>query len=336
MGVTSGNRPAEFAEPARAASGNTRRSRALPLSAPHAAVLADYTAALEHTPLADSTKAKYVSRLRGYLAWLADQAEAGALDGDPLTDAVAVTGAVRDFRRHLKNGRRAPNTIDTYLSAIDDFYARRGLGKPRARRERDTRRTAPRALDAPRARRYIRHVQLTAPPRDKAIALLPYLAGLRISEVVGLDLADVRLSARKGELRIRGKGRDGGKIRLLPIHADLRQALTDWLTARPGWKGAGTHTALFLNHRGGRLSDRAARVIITGLGDAVGLDGDPTEPFSPHVLRHTFATQLIRDGKDPILVAELLGHGSLDTTRRYALPSEADKAAALDALITDH
>lgn len=328
--------PSGIAEPAGVASGNTRRSRAVPLSAPHAAVLADYTAALERAPLADSTKTKYASRLRGYLAWLADQAVAGALDGDPLSDPVAATGAVLDFRRHLKNGRRAPNTIDTYLSALDDFYARRGLGKPQARRERDARRTAPRALDARRARRYIRHVQLTASPRDKAIALLPYLAGLRISEVVGLDLADVRLSARKGELRIRGKGRDGGKIRMLPVHPDLRQALADWLEARSAWKGAATHTAVFLNHRGGRLSDRAARDIITGLGDAVGLGDDPTEPFSSHVLRHTFATQLIRDGKDPILVAELLGHGSLDTTRRYALPSEADKEAALDALITDH
>ncbi|MFI7225205.1 tyrosine-type recombinase/integrase [Nonomuraea angiospora] len=308
----------------------------MPLSAPHAAVLADYTAALEHAPLADSTKTKYASRLRGYLAWLSGQADAGALNGDPLNDPVAATGAVRDFRRHLKNGRRAPNTIDTYLSAIDDFYARHGLGKPQAGRERDTRRTAPRALDARRARRYLRHVQLTASPRDKAIALLPYYAGLRISEVVGLDLTDVRLSARKGELRIRGKGRDAGKIRLLPVHPDLRQALADWLATRTGWKGAGTHTAVFLNHRGGRLSDRAAREIITGLGDAIGLGDDPTEPFSPHVLRHTFATQLIRDGKDPILVAELLGHSSLDTTRRYALPTEADKAAALDALITDH
>ncbi|MER6008860.1 tyrosine-type recombinase/integrase [Nonomuraea angiospora] len=333
--MTSGNTPSEITEPAGAVSGNTRRSRAVPLPAPHAAVLADYTAALERAPLADSTKTKYASRLRGYLAWLAGQADAGALDGDPLNDPVAATGAVRDFRRHLKNGRRAPNTIDTYLSAIDDFYARRNLGKPQARRERDTRRTAPRALNARRTRRYLRHVQLTASPRDKAIALLPYYTGLRISEVVDLDLADLRLSARKGELRIRGKGRDAGKIRLLPVHPDLRQALTDWLAARTDWKGAGTHTAVFLNHRGGRLSDRAARAIITGLGDAVGLNDDPTEPFSPHVLRHTFATQLIRDGKNPILVAELLGHGSLDATRRYALPTEADKAAALDALITD-
>ncbi|GGO71843.1 tyrosine-type recombinase/integrase [Nonomuraea cavernae] len=333
--MTSGNTPVEISQPSGTASGNTSRSRAVALPGPYAAILAAYGTALQRSPLADSSKTKYVSRLRGYLAWLADQADAGALDGDPLTDPIAATGAVRDFRRHLKNGRRAPNTIDTYLSAIDDFYTRRGLGKPQARRERDARRTAPRALDSRRARRYVRHVQLTAGPRDKALALLPYFAGLRIAEVVGLDLTDVRLSARKGELRIRGKGRDGGKIRHLPIHPDLRQALTDWLQARAGWNGADS-TAVFLNQRGGRLSDRAARDIITGLGEACGINDDPTEPFGPHVLRHTFATQLIRDGKDPILVAELLGHGSLDTTRRYALPTEADKQAALDALITDH
>jgi integrase/recombinase XerC len=333
--VTSGNAPVEISQPSGTASGNTSLSRAVALPGPYAAFLAAYATALQRSPLTDSSKTKYVSRLRGYLAWLADQADAGALDGDPLTDPIAATGAVRDFRRHLKNGRRASNTIDAYLSAIDDFYARRGLGKPQARRERDARRTAPRALDSRRARRYVRHVQLTAAPRDKALALLPYFAGLRIAEVVGLDLTDVRLSARKGELRIRGKGRDGGKIRHLPVHPDLRQALTDWLQARAGWKGADS-TAVFLNQRGGRLSDRAARDIITGLGEACGINDDPAEPFGPQVLRHTFATQLIRDGKDPILVAELLGHGSLDTTRRYALPTEADKQAALDALITDH
>jgi integrase/recombinase XerC len=316
-------------------SGNISRSRAVPLPGPYAVVLDQYAAALDDSPLAVSSKTKYLSRVRGYLAWLAGQAEAGVLDGDPLTDSTAVTGAVRDFRRHLKNGRRAPNTIDTYLSALDDLYSRRGMGKPQARRERDSHPTAPRALDERRARRYVRHVQHAAGPRDKAIALLPYFAGLRISEVVGLDLADVRLSARDGELRIRGKGRDDGKIRLLPVHPDLRQILHDWLETRP-WNGTTDSNAVFLNQRGGRLTDRAARDIITRLGQAAGVNDDPAEPFGPHVLRHTFATQLIRDGKDPILVAELLGHGSLDTTRRYALPTESNKAAALGALITDH
>lgn len=122
-----------------------------------------YGIALERSPLADSSKTKYQSRLRGYLIWLAD-ADADALDGDPPTESIAATGAVRDFRRHLKNGRRAPNTIDTYLSAIDDFYARRGLGKPQAQRERDSRRTAPAATSSsppPRATNLWRCCRIT-------------------------------------------------------------------------------------------------------------------------------------------------------------------------------
>ncbi|WP_066367016.1 tyrosine-type recombinase/integrase [Herbidospora mongoliensis] len=295
-------------------SGKTR-SRAVPLSAAHTTVLADYAAALTTAPLAGSTQDKYVSRLRGYLSWLAQE----TFEGDPLTDAAAASLAVRAFRHHLKDAHRAPTTIDTYLSALDDFYARRGVGKPQAGRERDPRRQAPRSLDAQRVRRYLAQVRHTATPRDRAIALLPYLAGLRISEVVGLDLTDVRTD---------GLGVRGGKARLVPVHPELRQVLTGWLEVRAGWKGASVDPALFLNHRGFRLSDRAARDIITGFAD-------PDDPFSPLVLRHTFATQLIRDGKDPIVVAELLGLESLDSTRRYGLPVKTDREAVLNSLITD-
>ncbi|MFD0884194.1 hypothetical protein ACFQ08_06475, partial [Streptosporangium algeriense] len=136
--MTSGNSLSEIAEPAGESSGNTTRSRAVPLPGSYATILTEYVTALGRSPLADSTKTKYASRLRGYLAWLAGQTDAGALDGGPLTDPIAATDAVHGFRHHLKNSRRAPNTIDTYLSAIDDFYARRGLGKPQAHRELDS------------------------------------------------------------------------------------------------------------------------------------------------------------------------------------------------------
>ncbi|MDF5756242.1 tyrosine-type recombinase/integrase [Spongiactinospora sp. TRM90649] len=333
--MTSGNPASDSTPPRVAAPGNTRRSRAVPLPDPQAAVLAEYAVALRHAPLTDSTKEKYISRLRGYLAWLADRAAGETLPGDPLTDSAAAAGAVLGFHRHLKDNNRASSTIDTYLSAIDDFYARSGLGRPGARRERDARPAPPRVLDTGPIRHYLRHVGVAASPRDRAIALLPYYAGLRISEVVGLDMADVRLQTGKGELRIRGKGRDHGKVRLVPVHPDLGGALADWSRTRAQWKGADTHDAVFLNHRGARLSDRAAREIITGLGAAAGLGDDHAGPLSPLVLRHTFAARLIRDGNDPILVAELLGHGSLDTTRRYVQSTEADREALLDALVTE-
>ena len=83
------------------------------------------------------------------------------------------------------------------------------------------------------------------------------------------------LSTRKGSLRVRGKGRDGGKLRELPLtRPELRTALTNWLDQRPSWPHAQDSPALLLNRRGGRLSDRAARTIITDLGEHVGLGAD--------------------------------------------------------------
>jgi site-specific recombinase XerD len=102
-----------------------------------------------------------------------------------------------------------------------------------------------------------------------------------ISEAVGLDVDDARLSARKGVLRILGKGE---KVREVPIHTQLRRDLTLWLEERPGWPGADVTPALFLNQRGGRLSVRGARDVVATLADAASQEDETTA----HVLRHTF------------------------------------------------
>jgi len=77
------------------------------------------------------------------------------------------------------------------------------------------------------------------------------------------------------------------------------------------------------------------RTIIGRLGDLAGLGDDPLQPFGPHVLRHTFGTQLVRAGVDLVTVAELLGHARLETTRVYTRPTKADRERALDVLLTD-
>jgi site-specific recombinase XerD len=244
--------------------------------------------------------------------------------------------AVRDYRAHLKAIRRSsPATINTTLAALGDFYQRRGLGAPAARREDLPQRDAPRALGEREARHFLRAVEQEPSARDRAVALLPYYAGLRGSEVVRLDVVDVRLSARRGELRVLGKGQDGGKPRTVPLHAELRTALQAWLEERSSWPAAGDTPALLLNRRGGRLSDRSARAIIDRLGELAGLDADLLEPFAPHVLRHTFGTQLVRAGVDLITVAELMGHARLETTRIYTLPTKGDRERALDVLLVD-
>ena len=117
-------------------------------------------------------------------------------------------------------------------------------------------RHAPKALE-PRAKlRYLRAVEACPRARDRAIALLPLYAGTRIAEIGALDVTDVRLSARKGELHLIGKGE---KSRTVPVHPKLREALAAWLAERPSKTGADS-AALFISGQGGHQDDhRRAR-----------------------------------------------------------------------------
>jgi site-specific recombinase XerD len=167
-------------------------------------------------------------------------------------------------------------------------------------------------------------VQGCRSPRDEALALIPFYAGARIAETVALDVDDVRLSARKGILRIYGKGE---RVREVPIHPELRKALSDWLEERRDWPGAKDGPALFLNQRGHRLSAKGAHDVITGIADRGGLDDHVTA----HVLRHSFATTLVRGGTDLVIAAELLGHARLETTRVYTRPTAEDRSSRQSA-----
>jgi site-specific recombinase XerD len=157
---------------------------------------------------------------------------------------------------------------------------------------------------------------------------VPFYAGTRIAETVALDVDDVQLSARKGVLRVVGKGQ---RRREIPIHPQLRRALSDWLAERVDWPEATQSPALFLNRRGGRLTARGAHDVITGISARAGLDDQVTA----HVLRHSFATTLVRGGTDLVIAAELLGHARLETTRAYTRPSAEDRAKAVALMPVD-
>jgi integrase/recombinase XerD len=223
--------------------------------------------------------------------------------------------------------KRKPATVNNALAAVDDLYVRLGLGPANAKRAQIPD-AAPRALGERAQTRYLRAVQARSSPRDRALALIPFYAGARISETVALDLDDVRLSARKGVLRILGKG---DRVREVPIHHTLREALEDWKNERKDWAGADESPALFLNQRGGRLSAKGAHDVITGIAARAGLD----EHVTAHVLRHSFATTLVRGQTDLVVAAELLGHARLETTRLYTRPSAEDRAKAIDLLPVD-
>ena len=151
--------------------------------------------------------------------------------------------------------------------------------------------------------------------RDRAILEVLYGCGLRVSELVGLSLADLDLSS--GLLRAFGKG---AKERIVPVGRLACEALGAWLSpAGRGrlepdrWARRGDAEAVFLNARGGRLSRQGAWGIVRHHGEAVGL-GDR---LSPHVLRHSCATHMLDHGADIRVVQELLGHASISTTQVY-------------------
>jgi integrase/recombinase XerC len=316
--------PESASENTNAPSGRRRGRAAVDLPASQAAILDDYAEALRSAPLSDQTRRTYASKVRQYLAWLAT----ADLEQDPLTSADGRDWAVRDYRTHLQTVlKRSPATVNNALAAVDDFYIRRGLG-PASTARIEIPATAPRALDARAQLRYLRAVQACPSPRDQALALIPFYAGARISEIVALDIDDIARSARKGVLRILGKGE---RVRHIPIHPQLHAVISGWLAERVDWPGANDSPALFLNQRGQRLSVRGAHDIITGIGKTAGLDDETTV----HTLRHTFATTLVRGGTDLVIVAELLGHARLETTRIYTRPSAEDRTRALDLLLTD-
>ena len=149
--------------------------------------------------------------------------------------------------------------------------------------------------------------------RDRSILELFYAAGLRIGELVGLNLVDVDL--QEGFARVRGKGR---KERIVPVGRQARVALQAYLDLRierpPGAaSGPKDSEAIFLNWRGGRISTRSVSRIVLKHLLASGLG----KKITPHGLRHTFATHLLNAGADLRAIQELLGHAELRTTQRY-------------------
>jgi len=156
------------------------------------------------------------------------------------------------------------------------------------------------------------------PARDLAIFEILYGCGLRISELTGLNLDDFDFHERW--IRVRGKGK---KERQVPYGLKAAAALTRYLAVRTPQP---EERAVFLNHRGVRLTSRGARAIVKYY--AAALTGDSS--LHPHSLRHAFATHLLSDGADLRAIQELLGHAQLSTTQKYTQVALTDLLAVYD------
>ena len=154
-------------------------------------------------------------------------------------------------------------------------------------------RHAPQALE-PRAKlRYLRAVEACPSARDRAIALLPLYAGTRIAEIRALDVADVRLSARKGEIHLVGKGE---KSRTVPVHPKLRDALAASLDERPARRGADS-AALFTSVRGTRMTTDAIADVIDRDHQAAGPGRPRDQPRAAAHVRYLYCPGGMRHGR---------------------------------------
>jgi len=160
--------------------------------------------------------------------------------------------------------------------------------------------------------------------RDASLTLFLLNTGLRLGELIAMRLGDVQLSERKGSLLVQnGKG---SKQRTIPLNAEARKALQEWLAIRPQTESETVWLAVEGEQDG--LSGRAVQRILERYAQEAGL-----EELTPHLLRHTFAKNLVNQGVGLEKVAALLGHANLNTTRIYVTPDARDLEQAVEGLV---
>jgi site-specific recombinase XerD len=273
------------------------------------------------------TRAAYESDLQHFARWFL------VSNGEEFSAAGVTPTDVRGYRSHLQavQGRK-PATINRRLAALRTFYRwamGTGLvaGDPtRAVETVRTTTTAPRSLPRADLNRLTREAQRDAQAargdgkRNLAVIQTLRYTGIRVGELVVLVREDLVITERGGQLTVRsGKG---GKFRQVPLNAEARRALREYLDVRP----AAATDRVFVGQRG-PLTENAVRRIVDKYARRAGL-----EDVTPHTLRHSFGRHALDAGVDLVTVATLLGHEDLKTTAIYTRPSQEDLVWAVDRL----
>jgi integrase/recombinase XerD len=234
---------------------------------------------------------------------------------------------IADFEISLKNLRLSPASLNRVQSTLRMFFkhvmVEQGLANPTLEIvSGKSNRRLPKALEIGQVIALIEAAFHEGEPitlRDRALLELLYSSGARVSELIGINIADIAtVDSEDGvitTIKLRGKG---SKERIVPLGSFATSAIDDYVVRiRPSLaaKNSSKDIALFLNARGGRLTRQSAWNIVLKAAKAAGI----SEKVSPHVFRHSYATHLLDGGADIRVVQELLGHASVTTTQIYTL-----------------
>ncbi|MBV9120607.1 MAG: tyrosine recombinase XerD [Chloroflexi bacterium] len=224
-----------------------------------------------------------------------------------------------DFMSHLRQRDYAASTIARRIAAVKSFFhylqAQGAINDDptKALQAPKVNKFAPRSISKEEIDKLLQQPKPTTPMgmRDKAMLELIYGTGMRVSELVSLDVDDVDFQS--GSVSCSGRG---ARERVIPLAHGTMATLDMYLGRGRGslLRGQVDRGSLFLNHHGVRITRQGFWLIIKGYADKAGIESSIT----PHVLRHSFATHRLRDGHDLKSVQELLGHASISTTQIYA------------------
>jgi integrase/recombinase XerC len=263
----------------------------------------------------------YASDLRQFREYLVESAGAPSGRGSGKIQKVDQL-AVRGFIAHLYEREKKKTSIARKLSAVRAFFkflaAEHVIAQSPAAAVSTPKleKRLPRILSEEEMNRFLDQLTEAAKngepllARDRAILELLYASGLRVSELVGLDLRSI--SFDDGMVLVRGKGR---KERIVPFGSKAKDALAAYLPVREKIlaEAKTSSPAVFLNVKGGRLTTRSVDRLVKKYIRALGLN----VKASPHSLRHAFASHLLTEGADLRAIQEMLGHESLATTQKY-------------------
>ena len=272
--------------------------------------IADYRTWLqEEKHASDNTLSSYLRDIKQFKTWLL-----GA--GSPDLRRVK-KDTINEYMLYLSGAGKSPATITRCTASLKSFYAYMlGRGAVKTNPAKNiaalkVERKCPEILTSKEVELFLEQPKCVDEKgyRDHAMLELLYATGIRVSELIGLDVGDVNLAG--GFIRCRSKTRE----RIIPLYRTAIKALRDYITdIRPRIISGPDEQALFVNMNGGRMSRQGFWKIIKYYQEKAEISKDIT----PHTLRHSFAVHLLENGADLRAIQEMLGHADISSTQIYA------------------